>query len=71
VVSTTGPSHYAVKLLRASTALWAACEDQSRRVDKANYGRQDARSVNAGNQSLDSTRQIDEGRNRWVRVRVA
>jgi hypothetical protein len=57
----SGPSHYAAKRVKASTALRAESEDQSRRLDKANYSGQDARRVSAGDQSSHSTREPQHG----------
>ena len=71
VVSTTGPSHYAVKRVITSTALRAECEDQSRRLDKASYSRPDTRSIATSNHSANRAWESRYGSNRWLSVRVA
>ena len=71
VVSTTEPSHYAVKRVITSTALRTECEDQSRRVDKASYSRPDTRSIATSNHSVNRAWKFRYGSNRWLSVCVA
>ena len=66
--ATSGPSHYAAKRVITSTALWAKCEDQSRRFDKASYSRQDARSIATGNQPANRAWEFEYGSNRRASV---
>jgi hypothetical protein len=63
-----GPSHYAAKRVITSTALWAKCEDQSRRFDKASYSRKAARSIATGNQPANRAWEFKYGSNRRASV---
>lgn len=59
VVSTTGPSHYAAIPLMSSMELGLKCEVQSKGFSQPSYSRSDARSIEAGDYGIDSTRQVD------------
>lgn len=64
VVSTTGRSHYAAVPLMSSMELGRECEIQSRGFGQPSYSRSNARSVEASDYRIDSTRQVDDRRHR-------
>jgi len=64
VVSTTGPSHYAAVPLMSSMELRRECEIQSRGFSQPSYSRSDARSIEAGDYRIDSTRQANNSSHR-------